>query len=293
MMKKITFAAVPTPLDEYDQLSHAGLEVHLEHIWNAGGGGVLLGGSMGLMQLLRDKTWLELIEKGTAISKDCGEVLLGVGDVSTGRVLDRIENTNHIDADGVVVLTPYLWKFDDDALVAHYTAIANASRLPVYLYDLPALTGRPLTLAILEKLIPVNNIKGIKCSGAPYLGLEIRRCFDERFRVILAQPAAADIFFKAGYEEQLDGIYAFAPNWARQLVDHAEANNWDACATIQNKFSTLLSTLLPDVMPACNAIWQARGWPGHLLPAPYQPLSPQQTEMFCEHPIIKDLLTNG
>ena len=82
--KAFVISAVTTPLHEDDSLHVEGLEAHLEEQWQAGIDGLLVAGTMGLMQLLTDRTYADLIEHALRISAGRGEIMVGVGDASLG-----------------------------------------------------------------------------------------------------------------------------------------------------------------------------------------------------------------
>jgi len=101
----------------------------------------------GAMQLLTDATYRRLVDAAIRISKGQGEVMVGVGDCGLARTRQRIELLNQYSVDGVVILTPYFFRFSQPELVAYFNALADESRNPVFLYDLPTLTGTKLELA--------------------------------------------------------------------------------------------------------------------------------------------------
>ena len=182
------FPAVLTPLHNDDLLHVQGLEAHLEDQWQAGIDGILVAGSMGEMQLLTDETYRQLVEHAIRVSGGRGEIMVGVGDTSLRRTLQRIEFVNRHSVDGVVVLTPYLFTFTPEELVDYYLALGDASRHPVYLYDVPVLTHCKLDLETVERVAEHPNIHGIKVNrDLDWTGELLRRMAD-RFRVIVARP---------------------------------------------------------------------------------------------------------
>lgn len=120
------------PLDDDGRLHAEGLRLHLEDqseagIGEAGIDSVLLGGTMGLLQLLADETWKALVQQGTAASRGRGDVLVGVGDCSFDRTRARIEAVDTLPIEGVGVLAPYFLAFSQDELACYYEALADVS----------------------------------------------------------------------------------------------------------------------------------------------------------------------
>jgi len=159
------FSAVGTPLAPDETLQRDALELHLTDQWRAGMTGVLIGGTMGLMQLLSEASYRQLVEVGTRAASGRGEVMIGVGDTSFARTAERIRFVNQHPVDGVVCLSPFLWKFTQEELVDYFLALADVSRAPLYLYDLPILTGTKLSLETVLAVARHPNVRGIKCSA--------------------------------------------------------------------------------------------------------------------------------
>ena len=74
--------AIGTPVDQQEQLHEEGLEKHLVDQWSSGIHGILVAGTMGMMQLLRDQTYQQLVRRAVKMSKGKGEILVGAGDAA-------------------------------------------------------------------------------------------------------------------------------------------------------------------------------------------------------------------
>src|SRR4051812_8709954 len=141
MKEPIFIPAIGTPLvDGAETLHTEGLAAHLQDLFDAGITHIFTAGSMGAMPLLRDETYRQLIDRSVELWKGRGRVLAGAGDTSFARTRDRIEFLNQRTLDGVVVLAPYFWTFDQSQLIDYFTELARFSRAPLYLYDLPQVT---------------------------------------------------------------------------------------------------------------------------------------------------------
>ena len=94
-MQTRLISALCTPLNDDGSLHVDGLAAHLDDQWRHGIAGVLVGGTMGLMQLLGDETYRELVRCSVQLSRGRGEILVGVGDTSFTRTLSRIRYVEH------------------------------------------------------------------------------------------------------------------------------------------------------------------------------------------------------
>jgi 4-hydroxy-tetrahydrodipicolinate synthase len=290
--RPFVISAVLTPLHEDDSLHVEGLEAHLAEQWQAGINGLLVAGTMGLMQLLTDRTYANLIEHALRISAGRGEIMVGVGDTSLARTRERIELLNRYPVDGVVVVTPYLIKFPPEELVGYYRALADASRHPLYLYDLPTLTGVKLEFETVERVADHPNIVGIKASCEAAWTKELIRRMGDRFRIIIAQPTIVDALLREGISEHLDGLFAVAPVWTMSLVRAAQAGDWDRASEYQRRLIRLLELIKPEgVFPGVTAILNARGISGKFSPAPMTPqLDADARRKLFDEPVIQELI---
>ena len=89
-------------------------------------------------------------------------VIAGVGTNNTAHVLENVKNACEVGADALLVVTPYYNKATQNGLIAHFTAIADASTVPVVLYNVPGRTGCNLLPKTVAKLAEHERIVAIK-----------------------------------------------------------------------------------------------------------------------------------
>jgi 4-hydroxy-tetrahydrodipicolinate synthase len=291
MNKTSLIAAVGTPLTETELLHTEGLEAHLSDQWTGGMTGILVGGTMGAMQMLTRGTYRQLIENTIHFSEHLGEIMVGVGDTSYARTKERIQFLNEHRVDGVVVLSPFFMRFGQSELLDYFKSLAEISVNPLYLYDLPGLTGTKLDLETVQALAEVPNIKGIKCSGDVGITRQLIDNVPAHFRVIVAQADLVDVLLHHGVEEHLDGVFSLAPFWVKSLQKAALAGEWHRAAKYQHKISALLRVLKKHgVFQAFSLILNARGIPGRFMPAPFRELSESETADVLRSPIVQELV---
>ena len=288
--------ALGTPLGPEERLHVEGLEKHLDDQAQAGVKGILVAGTMGMMQLLRDPTYAELARKSVDFWAGKGEILVGAGDASYGRTRDRIEFLNTLKVDGIALLCPYFIQFSQDEIIDYFQSLAEVSRAPIFLYDLPQRTRTKLEIPTVITLSKHPNIAGIKCSDEPAWTRHLRDVMAEHrpdFRIIIAQPDLVDMTLRTGFNEQLDGMWALAPQWAANIGIHAAAGDWDAAAAAQRDLTKLKQLFIRyGVMPAVSALMNARGIPGSFAPKPYRSLAPKQLELLLDEPLVKTLIAS-
>lgn len=94
-------------------------------------------------------------------------VIAGTGGNNTAAVIENSRTAEALDADGLLIVTPFYNKTTQKGLVAHYSAIAEQVRLPIIMYNIPSRTGMNMLPATVKQIISENeNIIGIKEASA-------------------------------------------------------------------------------------------------------------------------------
>jgi 4-hydroxy-tetrahydrodipicolinate synthase len=292
-MKTKIISAICTAIKEDQTLDSEAMDYHIQNQFDNGISGVLIGGSMGYMQLLSDETYIELIEYATEFSSGRGEVMIGVGDTSLIRTKNRIEAVESFKYDSVVVLTPYFLSFKQNRLIDYFNEIAQFCKRPVILYDLPAISGVPLAMDTIIELSKTPNIVGIKSSRDWKDTSQLIDLIESDFRVIPAQPFMVDKLIRLGINSNLDGIYSVLPELTTNIVRTAENKDWSGASKLQNLLSGLLRLLRTgkyDIYPACSAIMNEKGISGEFFPAPFKSLNQNDKTQFFQEDVVKKVL---
>lgn len=291
-MKTSLICAICTPLRNDESLHIEGLAAHLDDQWRHGVAGVFVAGTMGRMQLLSDKTYQDLVRYSASLAAGCGEIMVGVGDTSFVRTLQRIQYVEQFNVDGLVVLAPFLHPLSQSELIDYFCGLADHAQKPLYLYDNPYLINTKLDIETVLELSKHPNIRGIKCSSDWAWTRHLMSRIDGTFRVIPAQAELVDMLVRCGVRDNLDGIFAVVPDLLESIVEAAELGDWELAAAQQKKMTGLLCLLRTKypLLPACSAILNARGIPGQVFPSPLKPLMPQEREQLFAEPLICTLL---
>jgi 4-hydroxy-2-oxoglutarate aldolase len=161
------FAPVPTPFDEQHRLDTVRFRGALARWMATPLTGIVVLGSSGEAALVDE----EESERTIAAAREgiaSGRTLIaGTGRESTRATVHASRRAAELGADAVLVRTPSFFKqqMTPDALVSHYTAVADGSPVPVLLYSFAALTGVTLAPATVARRARHPNIIGMKESG--------------------------------------------------------------------------------------------------------------------------------
>ena len=158
--------AMATPFLPDGRLDPEGAGVLARHLVASGSQGLVLGGTTGESPTLRDGELWELVAAVRDAVGDSARLTVGTGTNDTVRSVERTVRAAEEGADGVLVVTPYYNRPSQAGLVAHFTAVAAATDLPVLLYDIPSRTGREIEVDTLVTLSRIPNIIGVKDATA-------------------------------------------------------------------------------------------------------------------------------
>jgi len=162
------FAPLPTPFDDRDQVDLARLRAALPHWIASPLAGFVVLGTNGEAGLMDDDECDAVVEAVRGLVPRGRTLIVGTGRESTGAAIRAANRAAALGADAVLVRTPAVFKsrMTSEALMAHYQAVADASPVPVLLYNFAAATGVNLLPEAVAALAAHPNIAGIKESGS-------------------------------------------------------------------------------------------------------------------------------
>ncbi|MCE5277573.1 MAG: dihydrodipicolinate synthase family protein, partial [Planctomycetaceae bacterium] len=244
------------------------------------------------MQQLCDKAYAQVIEVASQRMPGRGEVMIGVGDASWPRTRDRIALAQQSDIDYLVILTPAYVKYTQKQLIAYCQTAADYAAKPIFLYDLPQLTGNALDIQTVVELSRHPNIHGIKCSDIWEKTRQIIDLLEDGFRIIPAQPFQIDTMVRLGVESNLDGIFSVFPRCALRVAAAAESGEIRQARRLQAQFSAMLNllrTLGYSVFNAAAAILNDRGISGRGAALPAAAPDDAQRAALLGEPLVAEL----
>ena len=155
--------ALVTPMKENEEINYDVLEELIEAQISGGTDALIVCGTSGEAPTLEDPEHLETIKRAVEIIKGRAPVIAGTGSNNTAHAIMMTEEAAQLGADAVLLVTPYYNKTTQDGLIAHYHAIADSTKLPCILYNVPSRTGTNILPATMARLArECGNIVAIK-----------------------------------------------------------------------------------------------------------------------------------
>ena len=154
-----------TPLADECNLDLPGLKKLIEHILAGGVHGLFLLGTTGEGPSLSYKLKYEMVKKSCKIIAGRVSVLVGITDTSFAESIRLAEHAAVCGADAVVLAPPYYFPAGQPELLEYFEHLAPKLPLPLFLYNMPAMTKITIDVKTLRKASEIDNIIGFKDSG--------------------------------------------------------------------------------------------------------------------------------
>lgn len=155
--------ALVTPFKANGDVNYDKLEEILEEQIAGGTDAIVICGTTGEASTMSPEEHLSVIKYGCEVVKGRIPVVAGTGSNCTREAVYMSQKAEEAGADGALLVTPYYNKATQNGLIAHFTTIAEAIKIPALLYHIPGRTGvtmKPETIVSLCKNVP--NIVGVK-----------------------------------------------------------------------------------------------------------------------------------
>ena len=272
-----------TPFDERGEVDAPALGANIEK-WNETGiGGYVALGSTGERVHLTERECQSVIEAARASVPASLAFIVGIGHQSTRVTIAEARHAAAASADAVLVLTPYFYrtKLTQEALAAHFRAVADASPVPLLLYSMPEFTGITLAPETVARLAEHQNIIGIKDSSGDILNLaEILRLVPADFAVLTGNGAALYPALACGAHGSILAVGCVAPRQCVAISDAMRAGDHERARQLQRRLTPLARAVTARYgIGGLKAGLDLLGYAGG---APRAPLAPAGAEARAE-----------
>lgn len=247
MTRKIegVLTAIVTPFDNNGAFNPAALRTQINRQLSAGNG-IFCGGTNGEFFVLNEQE--KVAVTATCVDEVAGRanVVAHIGEISTRETIRLGKQIEKLGVDAVSVITPYFVPLKQQELISHYTAIADALSVPVFLYNIPARTGNTLEPQTVRTLADHPNIIGIKDSAGSYESLSgfldaVKGVAN--FNVLNGPDSLIHQGFVDGCSACISGLANVAPKEINAIWSHFKAGDIEASRQAQENVTGLRTDL--------------------------------------------------
>ncbi|MFF7314203.1 4-hydroxy-tetrahydrodipicolinate synthase [Streptomyces sp. NPDC008137] len=243
-----TLCAMITPLTETGTLDLDGAQHLAAHLVAHGCDGLVLSGTTGESPTTTDAEKSALITAVREAVTDRASIVAGIGTADTRHTADLAREAEKAGADGLLVIPPYYSRPPQDAIEAHFREIADATELPLMLYDIPIRTGTRVEPDTILRLAEHPRIVAVKDCSYDFLAAQ---------KVL----ARTDLAYYAGCDEHNLALYAVGgtgyvstvanviPGQLRAVLDAFDAGATTQAARLQQRATPLIEAIMSAGLP--------------------------------------------
>ncbi|KAB1641879.1 4-hydroxy-tetrahydrodipicolinate synthase [Gulosibacter chungangensis] len=154
--------ALITPMDHDGEVAWDDVERHVDTLVSQGVDGIVVSGTTGETSTLTDEEKLKLIKVSKSVAGDRAKIIQGGPSNETAHAIQLAQQSAEAGADAIMAVTPYYNKPTQAGVLTHFRMIADATDLPMIVYDIPGRAGIPVKYETLLRLAKHPNILAVK-----------------------------------------------------------------------------------------------------------------------------------
>jgi 1-pyrroline-4-hydroxy-2-carboxylate deaminase len=203
------YPALTTPFTDADSIDYQMFEKNLRAQLDAGVDGVVLGGTLGEASSLLNEEKYDLVR--FAVEKAAGRVpvVMNIAEQTTRAAVAAAREAERCGADGLMLLPPMRYKADDRETLAYFRAVAEATPLPIMIYNNPVDYKILVTLEMFDAMVEWPTVRAVKESTRDVSNVtRMLNRFGDRFKILCGVDTLA-----------LESLLLGAHGWVAGLVD--------------------------------------------------------------------------
>src|SRR5581483_909431 len=250
LMLRGTFTALVTPFRNGD-VDLAALEKLIEAQIAAGITGIVAVGTTGESPTLTHDERESVIRKCVEVARGRCTVLAGTGSYSTRDAIEATQRAESLGANAALVVAPYYNKPSQEGLFRHFKAIADTTKLPVVLYNIPGRCGVDIGADTVVRLADAcKNIMSIKeASGSVERVSELRSRLPDAFTILSGDDSLTLPFMSAGAVGVVSVASNAFPSQVCALVNAFQAGDTKSAEQTHRKMFRLFKDLFIEPNP--------------------------------------------
>lgn len=233
-----TLVALVTPMNAEGEVDWSATENHIDYVISNGVDGVVVTGTTGETSTLTDAEKIKLVEVAKSVSGGRAKIITGGGSNETAHAIQLYKASEKAGADGVMVVTPYYNKPTQAGVLTHFRLIADATDLPVILYDIPGRSGIAIAHDTFHRASKHPNIVAVKDAKGDLA--QASRIMNETDLMYFSGDDANVLpHVSIGATGMISVTANIAPAAYREMIDATNRNDFHHALTVHNSLEPL------------------------------------------------------
>ncbi len=245
-----TGVALVTPFKGDGSVDFNSLKNLIKHVSDNGCEYLVVLGTTGETATLSKNEKKEILEFVKANNSKNLPIVYGIGGNNTAETIEELKATNLDGIKAILSVSPYYNKPSQEGLFRHYTALADASPIPVILYNVPSRTGMNMQAKTVIRLSAHNNIVGVKeASGDLVQCMEIQAGTPEDFMLIAGDDLLAVPMISIGGIGSIAVLANLYPSKFSEMIRLALKGNFKSSTDLLLQFTGINPLLYAEGNP--------------------------------------------
>lgn len=245
-----SYVALVTPMDDNGNIDYSALAKLVQFHLDQGTHGIVSVGTTGESATLPFDEHIEVVKRTVEIANGKIPVIAGTGANSTAEAIFLNEQIAPLGVDGFLSVVPYYNKPQQAGMVAHFEAIADASSLPILLYNVPGRTVADMLPETVAKLAQHEKIVGLKDATGDLNRLkETQPLVPNDFVLLSGDDATGAEFICAGGHGVISVTANIVPGAMAKMCEAALAGKFDECRAVDASIAKLHNALFIEPNP--------------------------------------------
>jgi 4-hydroxy-tetrahydrodipicolinate synthase len=238
--------ALVTPFDTEGEVLWSDVERLIDDVVSNGADGIVVTGTTGETSTLTDAEKIKLVEVAKKVAGSRAKIIMGGPSNETAHAIKLAQESAQAGADAIMAVTPYYNKPTQAGVLTHFRMIADATDLPMLVYDIPGRAGIPIHYETILRLSHHPNIRAIKDAKGDFA--EVSRVLNQTDLIYFSGDDANILPHLAIGASGLIGVTAnIAPRPYRTIVDAVNAGDLATATAEHKKLEPLVRAVMTHV----------------------------------------------
>lgn len=241
------YPAVTTKFTSSDEVDYDACLKNIQAQLDAGVHGIILGGTLGEASTLNTEEKSTLLRKTIEFVNGKVPVVLNIAEQTTKDAINAAISAKKIGADGLMLLPPMRYASDDMETLTYFKAVANATDLPIMIYNNPVDYKVEITMSMFEELKSCPTILAVKETTRKISNvIQMKRMFGDRFKIMIGLDTLGCEALLMGAHGWVAGLVCAFPKETVAIYELIKQNRREEALEIYKWFFPILEL---DITP--------------------------------------------